>query len=163
MRTLLPTDNKTDAKTVAQLELPTHLTASQCKQAIYSYHARGGIGEWVVFDEFMPYTGGGVNRIDMFAVGCWQSSARGSHASIAYEVKVSRGDFIREVRQPAKRRLALLWSNYFNFVCPVGLLAASEIPVECGLLEVMPDLTLKHTVAAPYRERMPPSWAFVAA
>lgn len=153
---------KTDRATIDQLELPVHLTSTQCRAAIHQYHAKQGIDEWVLFDEFNPFTGVGISRIDIFAIDCWQSANRGAYNTVAYEIKVSRSDFLLEVRRPLKRRLALLWSNYFSFVCPVGLLGVKEIPVECGLLEIMPDLTLKHSKSAPYRDRMPPSWALAA-
>lgn len=151
---------RTDAKTIAQLELPTHLTAAQCKAAIHAWYSNLDAYEWAVFDEFNPYTGGGVNRIDVFAINCYGSE---SYTTVAYEIKVSRSDFLQELRRPNKRRLALAWSNAFYFLAPVGLIKPEELPVECGLKEVMPDLTIKHTQQAERRDRLPPSWAFLAA
>ncbi len=152
---------RTNVAAISQLELPTHLTAKQCLAAIHGLHADPL--QWAVFDEFYPGTGtssGSSTRIDAFAVNCWPS---GGYKSVAYEIKVSRQDFLNELKQPGKRRFGLLISNEFYFVAPVGLLNESEMPVECGLREVMPDLTIKHTKYAPVRERLPASWALLAA
>jgi hypothetical protein len=152
---------RTNAKAISQLELPTHLTAAQCLKAIHALHSDPL--QWAVFDEFYPGTGtssGSGTRLDTFVVNCWPS---GGYVSVAYEIKVSRQDFINELKQPAKRRFGLLISNQFYFVTPVGLLTVDEIPVECGLREVMPDLSIRHTKTAPHRERLPASWALLAA
>lgn len=152
---------RTDAATVAQLELPTHMTAKQCLSAVHMLHTQ--TLEWAIFDEFYPGTGASAmsgSRLDAFVVNCWPS---GGYLSIAYEIKVARQDFLNELRQPAKRRFALLISNQFYFVTPVGMVSVSEIPVECGLREVMPDLTIKHTKPAPHRDRLPASWSLLAA
>lgn len=152
---------RTDAKTVAQLELPTHLNAKQCLEAIHRLHTQSL--EWAIFDEFYPGTGTSSmsgSRLDAFVLNCWPS---GGYTSIAYEIKVSRQDFLNEIKAPTKRRFALLISNSFYFVAPVGLLLEAEIPVECGLREVMPDLTIKHTKQAPFRDRLPASWSLLAA
>jgi hypothetical protein len=55
---------------------------------------------------------------------------------VCYEVKTSRADFLCEMKHPLKRRIGLRYSNEFYFVTPSGLLDVSEIPVECGLIEI---------------------------
>jgi hypothetical protein len=55
---------------------------------------------------------------------------------VCYEVKTSRADFLCELKQPLKRRIGLRYSNEFYFVTPAGLLNTSELPIECGLVEV---------------------------
>lgn len=106
---------------------------------------------------------------------------------IAFEIKVSRSDFLGELRKPIKRRYALLLSNEFYFATPPGLIKPGELPPECGLIEVYESasdalsaqygntgdmyglqqnrpgdrLWFKHP--APYRDTHPPSWRFVAA
>lgn len=152
---------RTNSKAVAQLELPTHLTSKQCLEAIHRLHFESL--EWAVFEEFYPGTGTSSmsgSRLDAFVLNCWPS---GGYTSIAYEIKVSRQDFLNEIKAPAKRRLALLISNQFYFVTPVGLVQPAEIPVECGLREVMPDLSIRHTKSAPQRDRLPATWALMAA
>jgi hypothetical protein len=41
-----------------------------------------------------------------------------------------------EIKQPLKRRIGMRYSNEFYFVTPAGLLNTSELPIECGLVEV---------------------------
>lgn len=104
---------------------------------------------------------------------------------VCYEVKVSRADFLCEMKQPLKRRIGLRYSNEFYFVTPAGLLNTSEIPIECGLVEIglftnadrqsafTPMGSLIHfdidhstycriTVPAPWRDTPGPTWQFVS-
>lgn len=37
---------------------------------------------------------------------------------VCYEVKISRADFLSELKQPIKRRIGLRYSNEFYFVTP---------------------------------------------
>jgi hypothetical protein len=104
---------------------------------------------------------------------------------VCYEIKTSRADFLCEMKQPLKRRIGLRYSNEFYFVTPSGLLDISEIPVECGLIEIetcrsktqnaaqLAPETFTHfapeheaycrvVVPAPWRETPGPTWQFVA-
>lgn len=52
-----------------------------------------------------------------------------------YEIKVSRGDFLRDAK----------WYQYFGYVnefylvCPSGIIDRTEIPLECGLMYYRPE------------------------
>lgn len=104
---------------------------------------------------------------------------------VCYEVKTSRADFLCEMKQPLKRRIGLRYSNEFYFVTPAGLLNTSEVPIECGLVEigVSTDTQWKSilaqsaafayfdpqngsycriTIPAPWRETPGPTWQLVA-
>jgi hypothetical protein len=109
-------------------------------------------------------------RIDAWVMTLWHSK---NFTRISYEIKVSRSDFNKEIKNPVKRKMALLFSDYFYFVAPKGLLKPEEIPPECGLKEVShaePDkirhsyggLVIKTVIKAPKRESQPPNWRFVA-
>lgn len=121
---------------------------------------------WAFFEEMRIGTGYGKGleqRIDAWAMHLWPS---GGLMRIAYEVKVSRADFLAEVKSPKKRRAALLLSNFYFFATPKGLLRAEEIPIECGLIEIdTTSETLGHKIVvdAPFRDSMFPTWPFVAA
>ncbi len=88
-------------------------------------------------------------------------------------------------KRPLKRRIGLRYSNEFYFVTPAGLSNASELPIECGLIEIgtftqderllahAESGTLVHfepnhgtycrvSVPAPWRETPGPTWQFVA-
>lgn len=83
-------------------------------------------GEWVCYRECW--------RIDLFAMRCWTGSP--GRRRIAYEVKVSRGDFLNELRHPEKRQNALDLSHQFYFACPIQMIAPTEVPEETGLVWV---------------------------
>jgi len=81
---------------------------------------------------------------------------------IAYEVKVSRSDFLVEMKKPTKRKLALFYSNLYYFATPKGLIRPEELPPECGLIELQDNGRMRIAVEPPWRECHPPSWHFVA-
>lgn len=137
------------------------------------------------FDELRIGTGygeGAEQRIDAWVMYGIPSK---QFRRVAFEVKVSRSDFLAELKKPLKRRYALMLSNEFFFATPPGLIRAGELPAECGLVEVYETalecleaqfgggnlyglrrstaadkLYWKH--AAPWRDTHPPSWRFVA-
>lgn len=88
-------------------------------------------------------------RIDGFAIARWTSAKA---RRIAYEIKVSRSDFLAELKDPDKRAAALACANEFYFVVPVGLIKPDEIPPECGLIEVMDNGRTRQKVKAPWNE-----------
>lgn len=102
-------------------------------------------------------------RIDAWALDCWKCQrAKAYYMAYAFEVKVSRGDFLGEMKNPVKRLAALELSNYFYFVTPKGLVKASEIPAECGLLTVNATGHVQTVKSAPHREREPLPETFLA-
>jgi hypothetical protein len=138
------------------------LTAKEILKALRASYGQMGM-PWVLFDEFSPGTGasrGAACRIDAWALNCWPS---GKFATVAYEVKISRADYLREMRDPSKREFAMKWSNWFYFITPAGLLLQGELPADCGLVEVSADLSVQTVAHAAYRETPAPTWTFVAA
>ncbi len=140
--------------------------------------------EWIFLRELRVGTGfhgNAAQRLDAFALNCLPHT---SMRRVCYEVKTSRADFLCEMKQPLKRRIGLRYSNEFYFVTPAGLLNTSELPIECGLVELgvlAGERGLAHaqpgafahfdprhetycrvTVPAPWRETPGPTWQFVA-
>lgn len=140
--------------------------------------------EWIFLRELRVGTGfrnSAAQRLDAFALNCFAHTAM---KRICYEVKTSRADFLCEMKQPVKRRIGLRYSNEFYFVTPVGLLDVSEVPIECGLVEIgsfnhqdrgelanqemivhfdqVRATYCRVTVPAPWRETPGPTWQFVA-
>ena len=122
--------------------------------------------DWVIIEELRVGTGAGHNneqRIDVFII-----SQNIKHVKIVLEIKISRSDFLHEIKQPLKRRSGLRLSNLFYFYVPKGLVKPEEIPPECGLLEFDPNgkeswgqrRLIHETLAAPWRDSLPPSWSF---
>lgn len=69
--------------------------------------------------------GGSHLRFDVWAM----KRAYASPAMYGYEVKVSRGDFLRD----DKWRAYLPFCNQFSFACPWGLISVDELPPDVGL------------------------------
>ncbi|MBC7927778.1 MAG: hypothetical protein H7039_19200 [Bryobacteraceae bacterium] len=117
--------------------------------------------EWVFLRELRVGTGlrnTSQQRLDAFALNCYPHLMM---KRLCYEVKVSRADFLCELKHPLKRRLGLRYSNEFFFVTPEGLLRPEEIPIECGLLEVQGGFPTVR-IPAPWRETPGPTWQFAA-
>lgn len=136
-----------------------------------SYYDRTMRADWVFFTEFRLGTGyktgrrgqacSSEQRIDAFAMCLYPSKGFERHA---FEVKVSRGDFNRELRDPLKRLPAYRLCNRFYFVTPPGLVKRAEVPVDAGLVEVnpAPGGKVRVMVKAPFHESDAPHWPFVA-
>lgn len=91
--------------------------------------------EWIFMRELRLGTrrrNGNIQRLDAFALNTLPHTAM---KRVCYEVKISRGDFLAELKQPLKRRIGMRYSNEFYFVTPGGLVQPTEIPSECGLIE----------------------------
>ena len=117
--------------------------------------------EWVCFPELRlgsGYGGKWEQRIDVFAMSCYPSHGL---QSIAYEVKSSRSDFLRELKEPEKRRAAMDLSNMFYFAAPAGMIQTEELPLGCGLKEYR-DGKVSTVCQATFRDRQSPEWRFVA-
>ena len=149
-----------------------------------SLHASAA--EWLFFRELRVGTGrqnSHAQRLDAFALNCLPHLAM---KRVCYEVKISRADFLGELKQPLKRRVGMRYSNEFYFVTPAGMVHAGEVPAECGLIEAglaSPEewrsLQRRHagffhydpermtycmlTIPAPWRDTPGPSWQLLAA
>lgn len=118
------------------------------------------IPEWACFRELATWTGFTPRLIDFYAFNCWESKG---FLRVAYEVKVYRGDFKRELDEPGKRQPAMKLSNEFYFICPEGMLGVDEIPPGCGLRDVNATGRIRTRLRAPKREVTEPGLPFMAA
>jgi len=124
---------------------------------------------WAVVKELKPSVGfaGENRRLDLFAIECAPSKGMPKHA---VEIKVSRADWLREVKQPLKRRMGMAISNYFWIAAPAGIVNPEELPHHIGLLEIPDDWReqqrwgfgwlVKHP--AEHRDAVRPTWSLVA-
>jgi hypothetical protein len=128
--------------------------------------------EWAFFEELRAGTGyrkswastGPVpdnphQRFDAWAINLYLSK---NFLRVAYEIKVSRSDFLYELKHPEKREQALQLSNCFYFVAPVGLIKPEELPPEAGLIEVKDEWESRLKVRALIRPGNMPTWQFFA-
>lgn len=153
------------------------MKASDILHALQRHHC---LPDWVTVPELRAGSGYGKRseqRIDLWVMNALPSQYL---KRIAYEIKVDRQDFLHELADPLKRRGALLLSNQYYFIAPVGLIRTNEVPIECGLIEVVgPGVKpegggwknwwiarspywARETIDAPVRESVLPTWRFVA-
>jgi hypothetical protein len=142
--------------------------------------------EWIFLRELRIGTGHRHHesqRLDAFALNCLPHLAM---KRVCYELKISRADFLGEVRRPLKRRIGMRFSNEFYFVTPAGMLTYDEVPADCGLIEIgtatteeSQRLIRRHSgffhidaatgaycmiaIPAPWRDTPGPTWQFAAA
>ncbi len=117
------------------------------------------LDEWAFIEEVSVSTGYTPQRIDGYAINCWPMN---KYRTIAFEIKASRGDFLSEIKKPAKRLQGMAISNQFYFVAPWGMIKKDEIPEDCGLLEYRDPSDLITTKRAPITDADPPSWWLLA-
>lgn len=91
--------------------------------------------EAVVAFEVPDATGfqGKGRRMDAVAVGCWPSRGMYLHA---IEIKVSRADFLKEIRDPGKAEAIAQYCDSMFVAVPKGMVDAEELPKKWGLFEV---------------------------
>lgn len=83
---------------------------------------------WELFPEMQLWK----RRVDALAVRLYNSGP----PLVAYEIKVDRGDFLSEIRNPDKRAEAMSVASAYYLAAPEGLIAHEEVPDGCGLVTV---------------------------
>ena len=71
--------------------------------------------------------------LDAVAMDTWPSSGLALHG---FEIKTSRGDWRRELANPAKSAAFTRFLDYFWIVAPWGVVRGDEKPQSWGVLEV---------------------------
>jgi hypothetical protein len=95
----------------------------------------------------------GDRYIDLLAVSCrW---------TVAYEFKVTREDFLKELSDPNKRREATEIASQFSFCAPAGIIKIDELPTGAGLVEVFHNGNYNITREGAGLQRPPPDWRLV--
>ncbi|OHB80872.1 MAG: hypothetical protein A2W31_11490 [Planctomycetes bacterium RBG_16_64_10] len=96
----------------------------------------------------------------------WGIEPSGRNRRVSIEIKVSRGDFFRDVSNRMKQRRSRMLSNEFYYAGPEGLLTADDVPQWAGLIEVGTEadgrLYGRHVIPAPWFDSSAPTWRFVA-
>lgn len=114
---------------------------------------------WIYFSELGNHSSAS-RRVDFWAMACWRSLG---YQKIAYEIKISRADFLKELRSPTKRQFALSISDQFYFVTPPKLVSLDELPSEAGLIELNETGKLRTVKSAKNRITLFEfDWSFAA-
>lgn len=145
------------------------ITTRLILDALRYKHSSGedvGAEKYAFFEELRYGTGGAGWRealaIDAWAMATWPSL---KFHTYSFEIKSSRGDFLRELRNPEKRKPAMAISNYFYFVTGPDIAKVSEIPEGCGLMTAGwygEEVKVIQRVKASFREVQPFTNSFVA-
>lgn len=103
---------------------------------------------------------GGNGRVfaDAVAFGLWPSHG---HAVEGVEIKVSRSDFLSEMKRPDKSGPVFRYCDRWWLACPKGMVEPGELPATWGLLELCGE-TLRTRVKAPKLEPETMPRTFVA-
>jgi hypothetical protein len=112
---------------------PQGITAATIREALERHYRKPGAprdGEILIPEVSAP---GSNRRADLVRVGMWAS--RGTGIDV-HEIKVSRGDWLRELDEPAKAEAWWPYCNRFWVVAPPGVARVSELPEGWGLLEL---------------------------
>lgn len=110
--------------------------------------------------EVAPSTGGGTRYADALVFGLWASHG---HTIDGFEIKVSRGDFLSEMKKPEKSQPVFQYCNRWWLACPKDMVKPDELPPTWGMLELLDNGTLKVKVAAPKLVPETLSRGFIAA
>lgn len=114
--------------------------------------------EFAFFQEVGDSGSGSRVYADGVAINMWAS--RG-YAITGFEVKVSRSDWLRELKQPEKSEPILTRCDYWYLVAPDEVYLPDEVPVSWGILSFK-DGKLREKRKAPKLEPKPITRAFVA-
>ncbi|CAH1670549.1 MULTISPECIES: hypothetical protein [unclassified Chelatococcus] len=113
-----------------------------------------------VFFEVSNDTGAQARRhIDAVAVGIWPSTG---YEITGIEIKVSRGDWLRELKEPAKAQALMRFCTRWCLACPDGLVKPDELPATWGML-TLKDGTIKTKVKPPKLDPEPLTPGFMMA
>jgi hypothetical protein len=82
-------------------------------------------GKWAVVREFLG--------VDLLAVCAWASGDFDLHG---HELKVSRADWLRELRKPTKADAGMARCDYWWLAAPPGVAYPQELPEGWGFLEL---------------------------
>jgi len=127
-------------------------------QWIYATEVPTHLG-WVSSAYYDPL--GCLRRIDAFAISAW-ASAR--YRRVAYEIKVARSDWLKELRVPDKSWQARNLSNQFYFALGPGVYRKGDVaklPTGCGILEILSGAEVRRIRTARVRDVEPMPMEFV--
>lgn len=117
--------------------------------------------EWAIFFEVADGTGMNQRRwADAVAMNMYPSRGLEIHG---FEIKVSRGDWLRELKNPEKSSTVQQFCDRWWIVAPKELIKPGELPPTWGHYDVTPAGVIRQMVAAPKLEALPTTRAFMAA
>lgn len=114
--------------------------------------------EYAFFTEVAASTGFAGSYADGLAFHLWPSSG---HPIYGFEIKISRNDWLRELKQPAKP-VVMQYCDKWWLVAPKGVAVLEEIPKAWGFMEIV-NGKIYTRKQAPDLEAIEPPLGFIAA
>jgi hypothetical protein len=138
----------------------------QCLIKAYHDDARA----WQVFSDLRTGVGKEIDAhrfIDLFAFKIWVygTNTYKKYDRISYEIVLSANELRHSRKNFLKNRPAKLSSTYFYYVAPKGVIPASMLPHDAGLIEIATDAAGKFApsiVVISPKFDYPPTWKFIA-
>ncbi|MET3648060.1 hypothetical protein [Phyllobacterium ifriqiyense] len=142
---------------LTQIEPATKVTSSMIKAAIRASYAAPA---YQTFFEVSNDTGSRIKTYaDAVSIGIWPSTGHQVHG---FEVKVSRTDFLNEMKNPGKSMPIFKHCHRWSLVCPQGMVKSDELPPNWGLL-TFKDGSLRNAKSPPLLQPEAMTPGFVAA
>lgn len=137
---------------------PTKWTAHSLEMLLRAKHAAPS---WAYLTNVADATGSARGRYcDGLAMGLWPSIGLELHG---YEIKVSRGDWTREMQDHSKGETFAQYCDYWWVAAPAGVVKVEELPATWGLVEPLGDATRVRKMATKNRKPKPIGRNFLAA
>lgn len=110
--------------------------------------------EWLTAWEVQESSGSRSRSCDLLALNLWQSRGQ---ALVGHELKATRSDWLRELRDPAKGEGFFIHCDRWYLVSPPGVCKEGELPEGWGHLEMVgEDERARLVERVPAPQRIPP-------
>lgn len=130
-----------------ELKLKGHMTSDEIKAMLNEKYSDSD--QCLIAFEVNQGTGStSGRRIDALAMHLWPSK---DYKIIGFEIKVSRADWLNEMKQPEKSLAISQFCDEFYLVAPYGVLGIDELPKTWGYIQTTDD-KLFTKIRAPKRE-----------
>lgn len=117
------------------------------------------LSKYIALTQVASSTGGANNIADVMVLGAWHSSG---NMLEGFEVKVSRADWLNEVKNPAKCRPSKQYCHrWWLVIANASMVREGELPEDWGMMAVV-DGQLKVIKKAPELQPVPLTVDFVA-
>lgn len=137
-------------------------TGELTDMVISKYGALNGaanLGKYIPLTQVASSTGGATNIADIMILGAWHSSG---NLLEGFEVKVSRADWLNEVKNPNKCLPSKQYCHkWWLVIADEGMVKENELPDDWGMMAVV-NGQLKIIKKAPLLEPVPLAMDFVA-
>lgn len=142
-------------------ELPLR-TGELTRMVIEKYggeHGAENLAKYIVLTQVASSTGGSNSIADVMVLGAWHSSG---NLLEGFEVKVSRADWLNEVKNPNKSYENMKYCDrWWLVIADQSMVKEGELPEDWGMMSVV-NGALKIIKKAPPRTPLPMSHDFVA-